>query len=68
MSQILTFCPLPPFTGSRKTTLVVVGVQDLRQTRGESKSSKHRTAEALVAEGAEMSIIGEDDFLALVAE
>ncbi len=52
---------------SGKTTIVVVGVQDLRRTGGQTKSSKHRKAEGLIEEGAGLSIIGEEDFLALVS-
>ena len=51
---------------SRKTTVVVVGIQDLRRTNGQSKSSKHRKAETLIGEGADISIIGEDDFRELL--
>jgi len=51
---------------SRSTTILVVGVQDLRRTNGRSKSSKHRKAEALKQAGHPISIIGEDDFLDLV--
>ena len=51
---------------TRKTTIMVVGVQDLRRTGGRDKSSKHRKAEAFVEEGREISIIGEEDFLELV--
>ena len=53
---------------TRKTTIVVVGLQDLRRTRGQAKSSKHRKAESLIGEGAEISIISEDDFLRLLDE
>ena len=52
---------------SKNTSIVVVGVQDLRRTRGREKSSKHRRAEDLVSAGYDISIIGEDDFLELVA-
>ena len=52
---------------SGKTTIVVVGIQDLRKTVGQTKSSKHRQAEGLIEEGANLSIIGEEDFLALVS-
>jgi len=53
---------------SRKTTIVVVGLQDLQRTGGQAKSSKHRKADSLIGEGIEISIIGEDDFLELVQE
>lgn len=52
---------------SRDTTLLVVGDQDIRKLDGHSKSSKHRKAEALVEGGGAIRIIGEGDFLRLVA-
>ena len=51
----------------RSTTLLVVGGDGPRGSRGGAGSSKHRKAEALIREGAEISIIGEKDFLELVA-
>ena len=50
---------------SRNTTILVVGVQDLRRTNGRSKSSKHRKAEGLIEDGHQIKIIGEEDFLSL---
>jgi len=52
---------------SSKTTILVVGLQDLRRTDGQAKSSKHRKAEGMIEEGADLSIIGEEDFLTLVS-
>ncbi len=51
---------------SRNVTILVVGLQDLRRTKGRKKSSKHRKAEGLVDEGCDIAIIGEEDFLELV--
>ena len=51
---------------SKKTTLLVVGVQNPSILRGHDKSTKHRKAEALVANGAEILILSESDFMALV--
>lgn len=51
---------------TKKTTLVVVGDQDLDRLGGDSKSSKHRKAEELIAKGAEIRIIGESEFLSFV--
>jgi DNA polymerase-3 subunit epsilon len=48
------------------TTILVVGDQDLRRLKGEEKSSKHRKAEKLIAEGAMLRIISETDFCELV--
>lgn len=53
-------------TITKKTTILVVGDQDLRYTRGEQKSSKHRKAEGLIASGTSMRIVGESDFMRMV--
>lgn len=50
-----------------QTTLLVVGDQDLRQTHGEAKSTKHRRAEELISEGQEIRILQESDFIALLS-
>ena len=51
----------------KKTTILVVGDQDLRFTRGEQKSSKHRKVETMIAAGATIRIVGESDFILMVA-
>lgn len=51
---------------SSKVTLLVVGTQDAHKLNGYTKSSKHRKAEELIAEGAEIQILSESDFLELV--
>ena len=51
---------------SRKVTLLVVGTQDAHKLNGYKKSSKHRKAEELIADGAEIQILSESDFLELV--
>jgi DNA polymerase-3 subunit epsilon len=48
---------------NKKTTILVVGDQDLRYTRGQEKSSKHRRAEAMIANGAFIRIVRESDFM-----
>jgi DNA polymerase III subunit epsilon len=49
------------------TTMVVCGDQDLSHlATGQDKSKKHRAAEAAVANGQELRIVRESDFLALV--
>lgn len=49
-----------------KTTIVVVGEQDLRvMAPGHTRSSKHRYAMQLRDEGRPVRIIGEDEFLSL---
>jgi DNA polymerase-3 subunit epsilon len=50
-----------------QTTLLVVGDQDLRQTHGAEKSTKHRRAEQLISEGQEIRILQESDFMALIS-
>jgi len=52
---------------SPATTLLVVGDQDLRKLAGHEKSSKHRRAEALIADGFPIRILRESDFLGLIA-
>jgi DNA polymerase-3 subunit epsilon len=51
---------------TRKTTLLVVGDQDIRVLAGHKKSSKHRKAEGLIAEGQSIRILGESDFRDLI--
>ena len=52
---------------SRETTILVVGDQDIRKLLGQEKSSKHRKAESLIQGGQPIRIIGEGDFLKIVA-
>ncbi len=47
---------------TKKTTLLVVGDQDVRKLGGHEKSSKHRKAEALIAKGQAIRILRETDF------
>ncbi len=50
----------------RKTTLLVVGIQNKEALRGYEKSAKHRKAEDLKNSGLDIEIISESDFEALV--
>ncbi len=50
---------------TKKTSILVVGDQDIDRLAGKSKSSKHIKAEKLMSDGQEIKIIGESDFLAL---
>ena len=52
---------------SGKTTLLVVGIQNMDRLAGYEKSTKHRKAEALIAQGKNIRILSEHDFRALVA-
>ncbi|HRQ36956.1 MAG TPA: exonuclease domain-containing protein [Chloroflexota bacterium] len=51
---------------NKKTTLLVVGDQDIGRLAGHDKSSKHRKAEALIGEGQNIRILSEGDFLRLL--
>ncbi|MBN1461072.1 MAG: 3'-5' exoribonuclease [Armatimonadetes bacterium] len=48
------------------TTILVVGDQDIAKLAGHEKSSKHRKAEALLAQGLDIRILGESDFKRLI--
>lgn len=47
---------------TKKTTVLVVGDQDVTKLAGHTKSSKHRKAEALIGKGIPIKIIRETDF------
>jgi len=47
---------------TKKTTILIVGDQDATKLAGHEKSSKHRKAEQLVAEGHRIRIVRESDF------
>jgi DNA polymerase-3 subunit epsilon len=51
---------------SKKTTLLVVGDQDVRRLAGHEKSSKHRKAEELIQRGHALRIVQESDFQRLI--
>jgi DNA polymerase-3 subunit epsilon len=51
---------------TKKTTMLVVGDQDITKLAGKAKSSKHLKAEQLIAKGQEIRIIKESDFKELV--
>jgi DNA polymerase-3 subunit epsilon len=51
---------------TKKTTILVVGDQDVSRLAGHEKSAKHRKAEQLAIDGHPMRIIRESDFKALV--
>ncbi|MEZ5763683.1 MAG: hypothetical protein R3D69_05045 [Xanthobacteraceae bacterium] len=52
---------------TQRTTIVVVGDQDLRQTRGKEKSGKHLRAEQLIEKGFAIRIVQESDFMLMVS-
>lgn len=52
---------------NKKTTILVVGDQDIRKLAGHEKSSKYRKAEKLIAEGCQIRILRESDFKELVS-
>lgn len=49
-----------------KTTLLVVGDQDISRLAGKTKSSKHIKAEQLISKGQKIRIVKESDFIELV--
>ncbi|MGL4187247.1 MAG: exonuclease domain-containing protein [Sphaerotilus sulfidivorans] len=51
---------------TKKTTILVVGDQDVAKLAGHEKSSKHRKAEQLVADGYRIKILRESDFQIIV--
>ena len=53
-------------TISKKTSILVVGDQEIRVLKGHEKSSKQRKAEELIADGAQLRILGESDFQLLL--
>jgi DNA polymerase-3 subunit epsilon len=53
---------------TQKTTLLVVGDQDIWKLAGYEKSSKHRKAEQLMAQEQQIRILGEKDFLRIIEE
>ncbi len=57
----------PSQSVSKRTSYVVVGSTDLRRVGESGRSSKHRKAFALAAEGSPIEIIDEDQFICLLA-
>ena len=51
---------------TKRTTLLVVGDQDISKLAGHDKSSKHRKAEELVRSGQAIRILSESDFKRIV--
>lgn len=51
---------------NKNTTILVVGDQDVKKLAGHEKSSKHRKAEKLIANGCQIKILMESDFQELV--
>lgn len=51
---------------TKKTTLLVVGDQDVKKLSGHAKSSKHRKAEELIEKGVPIRILRESDFKQLI--
>ena len=51
---------------TKKTTMLVVGVQDRAKLSGYEKSRKHRKAEEYIGDGIGIQIMSEDDFLAMI--
>jgi len=51
---------------TKRTTMLVVGDQDIKKLAGHEKISKHRRAEELIAKGITIRILKESDFKELV--
>jgi len=51
---------------TKKTTLLVVGDQDVDKLKRKTKSSKHLKAETLIAKGQVIRILKESDFIAMI--
>lgn len=58
----------PSQSVSKRTNYLVVGATDLRQVGETGRSSKHRKALTLAAEGSPVEIIDEDQFICLLAD
>jgi DNA polymerase-3 subunit epsilon len=52
---------------TKRTTMLVVGDQDISKLNGHQRSSKHIKAEMVAAAGQPIRIVGESDFMALIA-
>lgn len=53
---------------TKRTSILVVGDQDIEKLAGHDKSSKHRKAEQLIAQGQSLRIVGEADFMSLASK
>ena len=53
---------------SKKTTILVVGFQDISKLAGYKKSTKHRKAEKLIGKGVDIEILSENDFFEMCNE
>lgn len=53
-------------TVTKKTTLLIVGDQDISKLAGKSKSSKHIKAEELISQGCPIRVLRESDFQSIV--
>ncbi len=51
---------------NKRTTIVIVGDQDLDRLAGKTKSAKHIKAEELAAKGFPIRILQERDFVSLL--
>lgn len=50
---------------TKKTTMLVVGIQDESKLNGYTKSSKHRKAEEMILLGCDIKILSERDFISI---
>jgi DNA polymerase-3 subunit epsilon len=68
MQQVVDCGGLCPRSVTRSTNYLVLGDQDFSKFRGGTKSKKLRKAESLIADGADLEIIPEEQFLALMGK
>lgn len=53
-------------TVTKRTTLLIVGNQDISKLAGKSKSAKHIKAEKLISQGCQIRVLRESDFQGIV--
>lgn len=51
---------------TKRTTMLVVGDQDIRKLVGQERSAKHRKAESLIEKGQRITVLRESDFKVIV--
>src|SRR5690606_29694178 len=51
---------------TKRTTLLIVGDQDIYKLAGKTKSSKHLNAEELIGQGHQIRVLRESDFQSIV--
>ncbi len=52
---------------NKNTTILVLGMQDIKRLAGNDRSAKYRKVLALIEKGADIKIISEDDLVAMIS-